>query len=193
MTLGQGIERRRLPAAGTHARHACWVTVLRGERVLLRPLTEADLDPIAAMLAEPDVARWWGVYDADRVRREHLEDPDSESFAIEVDGAVAGIMQVSEENDPGYRHAGLDISLATAFHNRGLGRDALLLMIDHLARDRGHHRFTIDPDVANEPAIRCYAAVGFRPVGVMRQYSRSVDGSLHDGLLMDLLADQLPD
>ncbi|HEX2508373.1 MAG TPA: GNAT family protein [Miltoncostaeaceae bacterium] len=55
----------------------------------------------------------------------------------------------------------------------------------------GHHRFTIDPAVANERAIRSYAAVGFRPVGVMRAYERGRDGAWHDNLLMDLLAGEL--
>ena len=40
-------------------------------------------------------------------------------------------------------------------------------------------------------AIRCYAKVGFRPVGVLRRYERGLDGTWHDGLLMDLLADEL--
>jgi aminoglycoside 6'-N-acetyltransferase len=62
----------------------------------------------------------------------------------------------------------------------------------HLLGDRGHHRLTIDPAADNEPAIRCYAAVGFRPVGIMRQYERDADGAgWHDNLLMDLLADEL--
>jgi aminoglycoside 6'-N-acetyltransferase len=33
--------------------------------------------------------------------------------------------------------------------------------------------------------------VSFRPVGVMRQYERGPDGQFHDGLLMDLLRDEL--
>ena len=42
------------------------------------------------------------------------------------------------------------------------------------------------------PAIRCYAAFEFRPVGRMRHYERdSHSGGWHDGLLMDLLADEL--
>jgi aminoglycoside 6'-N-acetyltransferase len=50
----------------------------------------------------------------------------------------------------------------------------------------------IDPAADNEAAIRCYAAVGFRPVGVLRRYERDVDGAgRHDGLLMDLLAEDL--
>jgi aminoglycoside 6'-N-acetyltransferase len=56
---------------------------------------------------------------------------------------------------------------------------------------REHHRITIDPAAANERAIRCYAKVGFRPVGVMRQYERGTDGRFHDGLLMELLRDDL--
>ena len=47
------------------------------------------------------------------------------------------------------------------------------------------------PAAADEPAIRCYAKVGFRPVGVMRRYERGGDGRFHDGLLMDLLRDEL--
>jgi L-amino acid N-acyltransferase YncA len=43
---------------------------------------------------------------------------------------------------------------------------------------------------ANEPTLRCYAKVGFRPVGVLRQHERG-DGRLHDGLLMDLFRDEL--
>ncbi len=62
----------------------------------------------------------------------------------------------------------------------------------HLVHDRGHHRLVIDPAADNEPAIRCYTAVGFRPVGVLRRYERNVDGAgWHDGLLMDLLAEEL--
>jgi aminoglycoside 6'-N-acetyltransferase len=164
---------------------------LRGERALLRPAREGDLDAIVAMLAEPSVARWWGRYDRNRVRTELIDHPDAETFVVEVDGSVAGILQISEENDPDYRHAGLDISLATGFQGRGLGREALRVAIDHLAAQRGHHRFTIDPAVENEVAIRCYTAVGFKPVGVMRRYERAPDGSWRDGLLMDLLAGEL--
>jgi len=53
---------------------------------------------------------------------------------------------------------------------------------------RGHHRFTIEPDLENERAIRSYAAVGFKPVGVLRSYGRDpAGGGWRDGLLMDLM------
>ena len=87
-----------------------------------------------------------------------------------------------------YRHANIDLFLTTAEQGRGLGREAIALVVGHLFGERGHHRITIDPAAANQRAIRCYGAVGFRPVGVMRRYERGADGSFHDGLLMELRA-----
>ena len=159
--------------------------VLRGERVVLRPVADADLPRLAAILREEEVAAWWGDYGDERARAEILAEP---GWAIEVDGAVAGWLTASEEEDPDYRHVGFDIFLATEHHGRGLGREALSLAVRHFAA-HGHHRFTIDPAVANVRAIRSYEAVGFRPVGVMRAYERGRDGAWHDNLLMDLLVE----
>ena len=44
----------------------------------------------------------------------------------------------------------------------------------------------IDPAADNLPAIRCYQAVGFRPVGVMRRYEPDAEGGgWHDCPLME--------
>ena len=162
--------------------------ILRGGRVLLRPVEEADVERLAEILTEPEVARWWHGYDAERVRNEYVEPVGEEAYAIEVGGEVVGLLLVSEEPDADYRHAGLDIALATAAQGRGLGSETLRLAARHLFQERGHHRITIDPAAANAQAIRAYERVGFRPVGLMRGYERGADGTWHDGLLMDLLA-----
>ena len=73
----------------------------------------------------------------------------------------------------------------------GLGSDAVRALARHLFEVRGHHRVVIDPAAANARAIRSYQRVGFRPVGVMRRYERGPDGGWHDGLLMDLLPEDL--
>ena len=80
----------------------------------------------------------------------------------------------------------LDISLTTSLHGAGYGRRALRLAIDHFVA-RGHHRFTIDPNVENERAIRAYAGAGFERVGVLRAYERNPAGGWNDSLLMDLI------
>ena len=49
----------------------------------------------------------------------------------------------------------------------------------------------IDPRATNLRAIASYRKVGFRDVGIMRRYEQGNDGTWHDGLLMDLLHDEL--
>ena len=40
---------------------------LRGRDVTLRTTTVDDAPALAAILAEPEVARWWGIFDRERV------------------------------------------------------------------------------------------------------------------------------
>jgi len=85
----------------------------------------------------------------------------------------------------------MDIVLASAFQGRGLGPEALRLVARWLLDERGHHRLTIAPAAANERAIGVYSLIGFKPVGIMREYELGGDGVWRDGLLMDLLAHEL--
>jgi aminoglycoside 6'-N-acetyltransferase len=164
---------------------------LAGDRVVLRPLTADDVPTIDEIQAQPSVARWWGRPDEEDLRRQAAGQSEETSFAITVDGAVAGLIQYTEENEPMYRHAGIDLFLSEEFQGRTLGTDAVRTLARYLVHERGHHRLTIDPAADNHVAIRAYEKVGFRPVGVMRQYERSPEGEWRDGLLMDLLADEL--
>jgi aminoglycoside 6'-N-acetyltransferase len=155
-----------------------------GAGVVLRPLAGDDRPAVATILAEPAVAHWWLRQDWDRV----VEDG-AVSFAIVVDGEVAGVIQYHEELDPDYVSASVDLFVGTRFQGRRIGRRALRAVIDHLVRERGHHRITVDPAADNARAIHVYEALGFRRVGVMRAYERGADGSWHDGLLMELVVD----
>jgi aminoglycoside 6'-N-acetyltransferase len=159
------------------------VTVLRGPRVTLRPLEAADLEALNAIVSAPGVREHWGM--------DPSVDAEDDAFTLFVGGEIAGWVGWYEEEDPMYRHGGLDIFVAPAHQGRGIGREALSLVARWLIEERGHHRLIIDPAAGNTRAIATYAALGFRPVGVMRRYERGPDGSWHDGLLMDLLADEL--
>lgn len=167
-------------------------TTLYGRAVTLRPATAADIPALAAIRAMPEVyARWRGGADLAGEVAEDIADADTPVLAIEYSGRVVGAIQWHAENTPDYRHAGMDIFLDPAVHGRGLGTDAVRTLARHLITDHGFHRLVIDPAADNGAAIRCYGKVGFRPVGIMREYERGSDGSWHDGLLMDLLAGEL--
>jgi aminoglycoside 6'-N-acetyltransferase len=165
--------------------------VLDGDLVRLRPVAAGDHNRLEAILAEPSVARWWTAASEAGAAADWLAGEDAIHFAIEADGVVVGSVQVEEELDPDYEYASIDLFLATEAQGRGIGPDAIRTISRFLIEVRGHHRLTIDPNVANERAIRAYAKVGFQPVGVMRAYERNADGTWHDNLLMDLLAGEL--
>jgi len=161
---------------------------LRGLRVLLRPVEADDHAVLAGILGEPEVARWWVHGPLEEAVAELFDIGASTAIlAIEVDGEVAGMLQFSEETEPDYRHAGIDLFVGARWQGRGIGPEAIRLVATHLFEALGHHRITIDPAAANERAIRAYEKIGFRRVGIMRQYERGADGTWHDGLLMDLL------
>jgi aminoglycoside 6'-N-acetyltransferase len=99
------------------------------------------------------------------------------------------VLLVTEEEDPDYRHAAIDITLVGESIGRGLGPDALRAVATYLFAERGHHRLTIDPAAANARAVRAYEKTGFQRVGIMRQYQRGPDGTWSDGLLLELLSE----
>jgi len=166
---------------------------LEGARVVLRPGRAGDVPALAVMFGTEDVARWWPKPAADEIESlVHNRDPDVDAWMIETDGRVVGLIQAYEESDPMYRHAGIDIVMHPDAHGRGLGPEAIRVLARHLFDDRGHHRLVIDPNAANARAIHVYEKVGFRRVGVLRQYEWSARARRWtDGLLMDLLRDDL--
>jgi aminoglycoside 6'-N-acetyltransferase len=159
---------------------------LRGPRVRLAPVAPEHRERLDELRLEPEVRRWWQDPEDDWLAPE----PNTVNYAILVDGKVAGFAQWYEEPEPMFRHAGVDLFLDPALHGRGLGTEVLRVLCAHLIDDHGFHRIVIDPEVDNAAAIACYRKVGFKPVGVMRQYSRDRFGVWKDGLLLDLLADE---
>ncbi|KUK47464.1 MAG: GCN5-related N-acetyltransferase [Actinobacteria bacterium 66_15] len=164
--------------------------ILEGKGFTLRPLQRSDADAVLDLLRQPGVARWWGSYDTEKLEHDFFSASAGMTHLVMVGDEIAGVVQFHEENDPGYRHAGVDITLGDAFQDRGLGTAVLRRLIRYLIEERGHHRITIDPSVRNDRAIHVYRKVGFKPVGVMRKYERDPSGQWSDGLLMDLLAEE---
>jgi len=144
--------------------------------IVLRPFRPADEQAVLALLGEPEVARWWPAPDFER----------DTGWVIAVDGEAAGWLEYHEEDYAWYPSVAFDIALTTPLHGRGYGRRALRLAIEHFVA-KGHHRFTLDPNAANEHAIRAYEALGFARVGVMHAYERNREGGWNDALLLELI------
>ena len=152
--------------------------------VVLRLLRRGDETELLRIHRTPEVMRWWDA----PAEGFPWEEPESTRLTVEVDGKIMGLIQFWEETEPKYRHATIDVFLDPAVHGRGVGTEAVRLVMRHVIEDRGHHRITIDPAVGNAAAIRAYQKAGFTEVGVMRRAERDADGKgWHDSLLMEFV------
>jgi len=164
--------------------------LLVSARTRLRPVTPDDAPTLRAIVATPAVARWWHAPD-DAFPLGH--DDDTTRWVIEIahapelgpPGAVVGMVQAYDVDDPDYDDCGIDLFLAPSVHRQGLGSEVGMMVRDWLVEDRGHHLVQTDPAASNAAAIACYTACGFRPVGVLHGRERNTDGhGWHDTLLM---------
>jgi aminoglycoside 6'-N-acetyltransferase len=170
--------------------------IIQGPRVVLRQVVPTDLPSLLKILREPSVARVWSAPNDEADRKLLLgADPDGSeaitTFAITISDRVIGWIAGWEKLEPEYRHAGVDLFVSGAQQGIGLGPEAIRLVCDWLFRVRGHHRITIDPAASNLRAIAAYEKVGFQRVGVLRRYELGADGTYHDGLLLDLVPEDL--
>jgi aminoglycoside 6'-N-acetyltransferase len=156
---------------------------LGSDRLVLVPVRAEHAERLRALRGTPEVGRWW---DPPPDGWPLTPEPDLHKLTVIVDGEVAGYVQFWEERDPSSRHADVDIFFGPETQGRGLGTQAMRVVLRHLIDERGHHRVTLGTSVHNARAIRCYEKVGFRRVGVMRKAARSsVTGEWEDELLME--------
>ena len=163
---------------------------LTTDHVTLRALHPDDYPALGEILADPSVSAWWGNYNVERLAVD-AADEDATFWTVLGDGNPVGLVLVTEETDPDYRSVAIDLFLAPSHQGRGVGGEVISAVLRHMFDEHGHHRATIDPAVDNEYAIRAYAKLGFKPIGVGRRAERAPDGTWRDSLLMDLLADEL--
>src|SRR4051794_41671960 len=92
-----------------------------------------------------------------------FDEPESQRYAIVVDGEIAGLVQHGVEEWPVERHAYLDIFLGDDFTGRGIGSEVLRRVIESLRTKDGHRRGLLDPPPEKERAGACFEKGGFPP------------------------------
>jgi aminoglycoside 6'-N-acetyltransferase len=146
----------------------------REHRYAFRPVTRIDLPLLAAWLAEPHVARWWGEAGQELSEiKDHMTSATVKPFVILMDDEPIGYMQsydIHAEDDHPYRDQpvgtiGIDLSIGEPeLIGKGHGPRIIDAFVERLFAE-GAPRVVIDPDPANEAAIRAYTKAGFRVVG----------------------------
>jgi len=143
---------------------------LRGPRVTIRPMKQADLDamvqwrPFADPLYLPfdfprqsrsEYTHWFEWRSQDLSRRLYTIEDENQQ--------VIGSLTLREIY--GRQSARLGITIGADFVSHGYGTEALELFLDHFFGEMGFAEMVLDVAATNLRAVRCYRALGFRQVG----------------------------
>jgi RimJ/RimL family protein N-acetyltransferase len=166
---------------------------LIGPRIRLVPLGPQHAAALFDSLQEPESARLTGTHrtftraDIDAYCASRVDQDDRLDWAIEdvATGRYAGGIAVNEvdaDNETG----GFRIDLIEAYRGRGIGPEAIELMLAHLFEEVGLHRVGLEVYAFNPRAQRSYEKVGFVVEGRVPE-SLLWDGERVDTILMGLL------
>ena len=170
--------------------------ILRGERLLLRPITDADTEAVVRWRNAPHVrTNLYGQATlTEAVHRNWLETQvyagKCLQFIIEPHGEAPIGTTFLKNITPEHRRAefGIFIGERRAL-GKGYGLEATTLLVRHGFAVLGLNKIWLSVFATNLSAIRCYSAAGFSKAGLLRQEYRR-DGVFHDVALMELLAEK---
>jgi len=156
---------------------------LRGRRVTLRAFRPDEYDEvIGRMPGSGD-----GDVDKERIRRSRVERSGTRTsvevlLGVEADGRLVGDVQgrcVEMAMPPGVWEVGIEL-WDDGDRGRGVGREAVALLVGHLFEREGAHRVQATTDVDNAAMRRVCEAVGFTDEGTMRGFMPVRDGAPRD-------------
>jgi RimJ/RimL family protein N-acetyltransferase len=157
---------------------------ITGERVLLRPFTAADIEAMGPILADPEVLRLTGSVHStaetlgrsptldERTRQwyeSRAEQPDRLDLAVvdRTTGRCVGEVVLNDLDDANDR-CGFRILLGPAGRGRGLGTEAIRLLLDHAFATTPLQRIELAVHDFNPRARHVYERAGFVHEGTRR-------------------------
>jgi RimJ/RimL family protein N-acetyltransferase len=171
------------------------VPSLKTIRLLLRPLTEADVPSLFQIHSDPTAMRYWSgpVWnDEERGRAMVMRDMDQSlndhlRLGIELaeTSRLIGTCTLFQINDQCGR-AELGYMLGSFAWGQGYMREALCAFINHAFAELNLNRIEADTDPRNAASLRLLASLGFVKEGHFRE-RWVVDGEVSDSAMFGLL------
>jgi RimJ/RimL family protein N-acetyltransferase len=169
--------------------------MLRGDRVLLRPIEKADLPRLWELLGDfevqvlassgpvlPTSLAEFEVFLDERARDQH---GDWAPFAIEVHGEVIGQCDL-HKIDHFSQICELGIMVGREYWRKGFGQDACRTLLDYAFEHLNMNRVGLFVLADDQRAVGAYRKAGFVEEGRLRQHAW-VRGEYHDELVMSVL------
>ncbi|ARF53139.1 GNAT family N-acetyltransferase [Streptomyces gilvosporeus] len=169
---------------------------LSGEKVLLRPVTVADVPALMPMFRDAEASRLTGSHGDDRPDEAPIrtwydtrrEQDDRLDLAV-VEQATGNVIGEAVLNDwePGNESCNFRIGLVPGTYGHGIGTEATRLIVGYGFEQLGLHRISLEVYAFNPRARRVYEKVGFVAEGILRD-ALLWDGQRVDAAVMSILA-----
>lgn len=173
-------------------------TILKGKKVILRPLKISDAVNFCKWLGDLEVTKFLSIYDQpaptlkeerDWVKRAQ-KSKDNLRLAIEtIDGRHIGIVSLRDIKNPN-KHAEYGIIIGDKeYWGQGFGTETCKLIVDYGFRKLKLHRIYLTCIAYNVRGQKSYAKAGFKIEGRLREQIYR-DGFFHDEIYMGLLKEE---
>lgn len=166
---------------------------LVGDRIRMVPITPEHAEGLHRVLTDPEVDRLTGThatFTVDQIRA-HAEKVAARTDRLDLviedkgTGAVLGDIAMLDL-DPPNESAAMRIALGPDSQGKGIGPEAIRLLLAYVFNVVGLHRLQLDVFDFNERGIRAYEKCGFRHEGRLRD-ALLWNGERHDSLIMSVL------
>jgi RimJ/RimL family protein N-acetyltransferase len=169
---------------------------LTGKRVILRPVLAEDAAAMFASMDDAEGMRLTGTHatftftqlEQWTASRQDTDDRLDLSIIDRETGEWAGELAINDW-DPDNHSCNFRIAIGPAGRNRGLGSEAIRLIVDYVFEHLPINRIGLDVFDFNPRAIHVYERAGFTREGVLRA-ALYWDSEYHDSILMSILRDE---
>ncbi len=180
------------------------VPVLRAGAIVIRPIRLRDARQVERELVEG--RSWMREWEATsprgsvgfdtrgsiRALQQNARSGQGLPFVIEVDGELAGQLNVTAISYGSLSSATIGYWIAERFAGRGATPAAVALATDHCFQTLGLHRMEICIRPENAKSLRVVEKLGFRYEGLKRRYIH-INGDWRDHYCFGLVTEEVPE
>ena len=170
--------------------------IITAERVVLRWVSENDIDSLYEVFSDPQVMRYWSTAPftdreaAVNLQREIAAGNETNTMmkwglALRDSDRLIGTTTLFNLNLDNGR-AELGYAMGRAHWGKGLMNEALQALVSHAFEEMQLRRLEADVDPRNTPSVRTLERLGFQREGFLRERWH-VDGELQDAFFYGLL------
>jgi RimJ/RimL family protein N-acetyltransferase len=175
--------------------------MLRGNKVILRPVRRSDLPNLLRWFNDPEVTQYLGIYlpMTEMVEEKWIESIGTTRLLTDVLFIIEAVEESGTKPigdtglgniNPKDHNAGFGIAIGEKdYWSKGYGTEAARLLVNYGFEQLNLHRITSGAIAFNDRSIRMHRSLGFKEEGRQRDLIYK-NGRFHDHVMFGILKDE---